>query len=123
MTPQTGGYIVIDCTPIWKDTDEIAYEDGEFSEYANTNQEINKIINNAIHSKKPIILNNLKIYDVANQTHYVYNGLVGYAYDSYTERGGSTGIQFITSKWEIEFSISIIQSGEYYLDITGSVKQ
>lgn len=123
MTPQKGGYIVIDCTPIWKDTGEIAYEDGSFGEYANTNQEINKIINNATHSKKPIILNNLKIYDVANEGHYVYNGLVGYAYSFDDGRSGGNSIQFITSNWEIVFDIYTDLTGSYSLYITGRWKQ
>ena len=44
MVAQKGGYIVIDCTPLWIDNDGIDFEDGEFSGYANTNQEITYIM-------------------------------------------------------------------------------
>lgn len=124
MTPQKGGYIVIDCTPLWIDNDGIDYEtDGSFGGYASTDQEINKIIYNAINNKKPIILNNLKIYDVANEGNYIFNGLVAHTMEFDDGRNGGISIDVYTRHLDISFSVYINSLGQYSLNIYGKVKQ
>lgn len=124
MTPQKGGYIVIDCTPLWIDNDGIDYDkDGSFGGYAQTNQEINKILYNALINKKPIILNNLKIYDVTNESNYMYNGLVAHTVDFTEERGGYTSIDICIKNWDLSFECYIDSNGEYSLSIYGRYKQ
>lgn len=123
MTPQKGGYIVIDCTPLWIDNDGIDYEDGDFGGYAQTDQEINKIFYNAINNKKPIILNNLKIYDVATESYYMYNGLVAHTVEYSDGRTGGTSIRVYVENWDISFHCYVSQTGVYTLSIYGRVKQ
>lgn len=88
MTPQTGGYIVIDCTPLWKETGAISIDsDGSVSEYQQ-NIEIAKQLKYALDkAKKPIIFNNLNLID-DNARSYDINGAIGQVLDEYDERSG-----------------------------------
>lgn len=123
MTPQKGGYIVIDCTPLWKDNGAIEYDEGSFSAYASDDQEINKIIYNAMLNKKPIILNNLVIYDGGNNGTYTYNGLVAHTIEFSDGLSGGNSIRVFTENWNISLECSVDQRGVYTLSIYGVVKQ
>lgn len=124
MTPQKGGYIVIDCTPLWIDNDGIDFEsDGTVAGYATTDQKINKIIYNAIYNKKPIILNNLKIYDVSTESNYIYNGLVAHTREFDDGRTGGNSIDVFTRFLDLSLYCGIGSDGKYSLTIYGVVKQ
>lgn len=91
MAAQNGGYIVIDFSPIWKDTDAIGLEEGnECSDYA-VLDEYARIFSYGIISKKLIIINNLKLY----YDNYIneFSGVTAYYFEDYDERGGSSGIR------------------------------
>lgn len=88
MTPQTGGYIVIDCAPLYKETGAISLEsDGSVGDYQSDIEIAKQLKYGLDKAKKPIIFNNLSLID-SNARSYDINGAIGQVLDEYDERSG-----------------------------------
>lgn len=91
MTAQTGGYIVIDCAPLYKGFDTMSLDkDGSVGDY-NSDIEIAKQLKYGLDkAKKPIIFNNL-IFTESGKTYYI-NSAIGLAIEEDDGRGGGSNI-------------------------------